>query len=208
MSGSLLESSSSDSLGNEPSARGKLLIGLGCALLITAFLVAGYAILRRRYTQPALADARAKAAAPGSVTQANGPVRAEIYVDDALLKADQTIIAGTVKNISADNLNGLSVDLELKRRKDGKAERTLAHVVPDQLAPQQSGRYSLEVRSTDYVGVRLVGLKGDATLIAYTSLPGQKRSPEKPESKTIIVSRPPPSKDAFLNTPDNPGRVR
>ena len=42
-------------------------------------------------------------------------------VDDALLQGGKTIIGGTVKNTSGEKLEGLAVELELKRRKDGGA---------------------------------------------------------------------------------------
>jgi hypothetical protein len=175
------------------------------AVLVTGLVFAGYAYLRKRNVQQALSAAQAQQ----SSTQSNGPSKAEIYVDDAMLKGDQTIIGGTVKNISSDNLIGLSVDLELKRRKDGAAQKTSVQVQPTQLAPQQEGRYSLQVLSADYSSVKLIALKtgSGSSPLAYTPLPGQKRPPEKLESKTIIVNRPAPSKDTFLNTPDNPGRV-
>lgn len=206
MKAGLLESGSA-SANDETSSRSRMLAGVLCALLITGSVFAGYAFLRKRHAQQTIAASQP--AADASKNQAKGPARAEVYIDEALLKGDQTIIGGKVKNISAGNLVGLAVDLELKRRKDGGAEKQSVLVDPNQLGPQQEGRYSLQVRSADYIAVRLVALRhgADSSPLAYTSLPGQKRPPEKLESKSVIVNRPPPSKDAFLNTPDNPGRV-
>ncbi len=156
-----------------------------------------------------LAVIGAVAAAPRSI-ESRGPAKAQVLVDDAFLKGDQTLLGGTVKNISSENLSSLSVDLELIRRKDGEAQRTSVLVQPTQLAPQEEGRYSLQVRSADYSSVKLVGLNSGAgsRALAFTSAPGQKRPPEKLESKTIIVNQPARSKGGFLNTPDTPGRVR
>ncbi len=40
-------------------------------------------------------------------------------VDEALLQGGKTILGGTVKNTSTEKLDGLAVELELKRRNDG-----------------------------------------------------------------------------------------
>jgi hypothetical protein len=124
-----------------------------------------------------------------------------------MLEGDQTVIGGTVKNISSEGLSGLSLDLELKRRKDRSTQSTAVQVSPAQLAPQQEGHYSLRLRSADYSSARLVGLTANSVLLAYVTSPGKKRPPEKLEGKTIIVSRPGPAKGEFINTPDSPGRV-
>jgi hypothetical protein len=205
MRGSLLDSPISDP-GPDAQSRGLVLIGAVAALLVTGSLFAGYLVLVKRHQQQTLAAAQAQA--PRS-NESKGPAKAQVLVDDALLKGDQTVLGGTVRNISSENLSSLSVDLELIRRKDGGIQRTSVPVQPTQIAPQQEGRYALQLRSADYSSVRLVGLSsgtGSAAL-AYTSAPGQKRSPEKLESKTIIVNQPAHSKGGFLNTPDNPGRV-
>jgi outer membrane PBP1 activator LpoA protein len=123
-----------------------------------------------------------------------------------MLKGDQTVIGGTVRNISNEDLSALAVELELRRRKDGKAERALVTVEPSQLKPQQEGRYSLQLRSADYSSAKVVILKsGETTQVAFAQLPGQKRPPEKIESK--VVTRPGSSNGGFLNTPDKPMRV-
>lgn len=204
MQGSLLDSANSDS-GWETSRRLGL-VALLAAVLVTGLVFGGYTVLIKRHQQQNLA---AKQAQEPRSLEPKGPAKAQILVDDALMKGDQTILGGTVRNISAENLSGLLVDLELTRRKDGATQRTSVQVEPTQLAPQQEGRYLLQLRSADYSSARLVGLKGgtNSALLAYLGVPGQKRPPEKLESKTIIISRPTSSKGGFLNTPDNPGRV-
>lgn len=189
----------------ESRSRG-LSLGLGviAALLVTALIIGGYLLLRKRHAQQVLAAAQSQQ--PPSAQPKASP-KVQIFVDEAMLKGDQTIIGGTVKNISNEDLTALSVDLELKRRKNGAVEHTSVLIAPEQLKPQQEGHYSVQLRSLDYSAVKLVGLKsGDASMVAFTQLAGQKRPPEKPESKSIVVSRP-GSPNGFLNSPDNPARV-
>jgi hypothetical protein len=206
MKATLIESVGLDSPIEENRSRGLTFIALICAVLITGLLFAGYAYLRKRHAQQTLAVTPATKA---DLAQTRGPAKAEILVDEALLEGDQTVIGGTVKNISHESLTHLLVDLELKRRKDATTQKVSVQVGPDELVPQQEGHYVLRLRSADYSSVRLVALRSgsDSALLAYTTLPGKKRPPERLEGKTIIVSRPPPSKGTFLNTPDNPVRV-
>ena len=204
MRGSLLDSANTDPA-LETESRRMGLVALLAALLVTGLVFGGYTVLRKRHQQQTLA---ANQAQERRSPEPKGPAKAQILVDDALMKGDQTILGGTVRNISSENLSSLLVDLELTRRKDGGTQRTSVQVEPTQLAPQQEGRYSLQLRSADYSSVRLVGLKGgtNSALLAYVGAPGQKRPPEKLESKTIIINRP-TSKGGFLNSPSNPGRV-
>jgi hypothetical protein len=133
-----------------------------------------------------------------------------ILVDDALLQGNETLVGGTVKNTSSGRLAQVAVELELKRRKDGQPDKKLIGVEPSQLEPGQEGRYSVELKSQEYGSARLIGLRvgPDSTSVAFSSGAGQKRPPERLESKTIVVDRPPSSKRGeFLNSPDNPARV-
>jgi hypothetical protein len=205
MKGTLLDSQPSDAR-DETRSPLLILVGVLAAVLVTGAVFAGYSQLRKRHQQQTLSAVKAEQPPPSAP---KGPVMAQILVDEATLKGDQTIVGGTVKNVSGENLNGLTVDLELIKRMKGGSERRLVAVEPAQLAPQQEGRYTLQLRSADYGLVRLVGLKSaNSTALGYTSAPGQKRPPEKVESKTIVVARPAPKPGEFLNTPDNPGRIR
>lgn len=205
MKGSLLDSPGSNSTADSK-AGSPWIVSVLAALLVTGLLFGGYMILRKRHQQQTLSTAQAQ---EPKVTEPKGPAIAQIFVDEALLKGDQTILGGTVKNISSEDLSGLSVDLELVRRKGGQLERASVQVEPTQLLPQQEGRYSLQLRSADYRGAKLMGVKSSANSaqLVYLAAPGQKRPPEKLEAKTIIVGRPAPGKGDFLNTPDNPGRI-
>jgi len=206
MKGTLLETTTSDSHSDEGSSRGRTLIAALCALLIAGLVVAGYFYLRKRHAQQTLLAVRAE---QGPVAEPKGPPKVQIFIDEAMSKGDQTLLGGTVKNISSENLSSLTVDLDLIRRKGTATEKALVQVQPSQLAPQEEGHYSLSLRSADYSSAKLVGLKGGAGLssLVYISAPGQKRPPEKIEAKTIIVKRPSSPNNGFLNTPDNPSRV-
>lgn len=181
----------------------KLLAGVS-ALVITALVFTGYALLRKRHAQD---SASLSSSAPAA--EPRKPPKALVVVDEALLQGGKTILGGTVRNTSSEKLEGLSVELELKRRKDGGAETQLLTLEPAQLEPEQEGRYSLQVKAQDYSSARLAGLKAGSSLLAvpYTTAQGQKRPPERLESKTITIGRPASKRGEFLNSPDNPARV-
>jgi hypothetical protein len=78
-----------------------------------------------------------------------------------------------------------------------------------ELEPGQEGRYSLILQAQDYSSVKLTGLTAGekSGLIAFSSSPGQKRPPERLDSKTIIIQKPSPGRGEFLNSPDRPTRI-
>ncbi|MCM3874538.1 MAG: hypothetical protein ND895_27920 [Pyrinomonadaceae bacterium] len=192
----------------EKRSTGRMVVGAVCALIVTAIVFGGYTYLRKRTAQQRLA-AIAAAQAPPTSDAPRGPAKAHILVDEALLKGGQSIVGGTVRNISTEKLTGLTVALELRRRKDGSLEQTSAAVEPQELEPTQEGRYSIKLPAQQYISVRLAGLKSgtDSALLAYTTASGQKRPPEKNEPKVVIVPRSGSRGDGFLNSPDNPARV-
>ncbi|MCU1265158.1 MAG: hypothetical protein JWM21_1476 [Acidobacteria bacterium] len=203
---SLLDSSTSDPSA-ESQSRSVVLLGVLAALVVTGLFFVGYAVLRKQHQQKVIAADQSQVSRS---VEPKGPPKAQILVDEALIKGDQTVVGGTVKNISNESLDNLGVNLELVRRQDGGIQKTVVQVEPAQLAPQQEGRYSLQLRSADFITVKLAGLKSGAnpSLVAFVAAPGQKRPFEKLESKTIIVGRPAVGKKGgFLNSPDNPGRV-
>lgn len=206
MKGILLETTSSDTSTDDRSARARLFVAATSALLVASLVVAGYLYLRKRHAQQTI---RAAQAEQGPPAEPKGPPKVQIFVDEAISKGDQTLVGGTVKNISSESLSSLAVDLELIRRKGATTENALVEVQPSLLAPQEEGHYSLSLRSTDYGSVKLLGLKGGPTSssLVYISALGQKRPAEKVEAKTIIVKRPSTPNNGFLNTPDNPSRV-
>jgi hypothetical protein len=141
-------------------------------------------------------------------TGPKGPALAHIVIDEPSLSKGMTTIGGVVKNISKQELTGLSVVLELRRRKDGGLEESVLPVTPAQLQPEQEGSYAVTLPAQNIASIRLVGLKSDlqSALIAYSSSQGKKRTPERLEPRTIVVKRS-GKPGEFINSPDNPGRV-
>jgi hypothetical protein len=137
-----------------------------------------------------------------------GPPVAHVQMDEPTLEKGMTVFGGTIKNISDRELTGLSVSLDLVRRKDGKVENRSVVVEPSSLQPQAEALYSLKMSAQEYGTIRFVGLKADpqSTLIAYSSSPGKKRSPEKVEPRVIVLKKS-GKPGEFINTPDNPVKV-
>jgi|SRR5688500_15585069 len=185
------------------STKRKLLAAV-CAVAITAILLAGYAYIRKYHAQRNLANAT-PATPEGAV---KGPALAHVVVDEPTLEKGMTTVGGVVKNISNQPLSGLSVTLELRRRKDGKSEQVVLPVTPGQLQPQEEGAYAAKFSIDDFASVRLAGVQADpgSTLIVYNSSQGKKRAPERLQPQVIVGKRS-GKPGEFLNTPDNPGRV-
>src|SRR5260370_3053246 len=181
------------------------LIAIVCAVAATAILLAGYGYIRKRHAQQTLVASTLPAAVDSGP---KGPPGGHILVDEPVLNKGDTIIGGTVKNISQHELTGLTIALELMRRKDGGAEHTSLTVEPARLQPQEEGVYTLRLSAQRYGSIRLIGLKADpqSTLIAYSSSAGKKRPPERLEPRTQVL-KPSSRNGEFLNTPDNPSRV-
>lgn len=181
----------------------RLFIGLICALLLTGIVLGGYLYLRKRHERDvaaAIESAKAKALAP----------KVEVLVDDATLNGKQTVLGGTIHNISNEPLRNISVELELKRRVGGGLE--IRAVTPDhtELAPDGRARYGLELLAQDYSTARLLGIVAGENRheVPFKALPGAPRPPlPPPAGKTVIVNRPSPRGGEFINTPNNPVRV-
>ena len=140
------------------------------------------------------------------------PAEANIFVDEAMLAKPHAIIGGAVENIGTRRLESLSVEIELRRRADGGAERREVAVTPADLEPGQRGKFSLKILSEEWGSSRVVKLRSGARPdeVAFKSLPGAKRPPEKVKD-TVVVINPPARKKSdgseFINTPDNPYSV-
>jgi hypothetical protein len=177
-------------------------IAFVCALLLTSGVIAGYIYLRWRYEKQRQAQnpAPVQNAAPAPIPQAM------IYLDDAMIKGGQAVIGGTVNNISQETLKSLSVELELTKREGGVVEKKVLPLEPRDLAPGQSGRYTITI-SRDYRGARLSKLLSEeSNEIPFRTAQGAKRPPEKPSPTKTIVVKPKSSKagEDFINTPDTP----
>ena len=182
---------------------GLKIIAVLAAVVVAALLLGGYFMLRKRHAETIAASI--------PVAEPRPEPKALILVDDATIGGGKSTLAGTIKNTSNETLSNLQVELELKSRKGAGAEKRLVPVEPADLQPNQEGRYSIQLAVQDYASARLIGLKsgGDLAAVPYTTGQGQKRQPERLESKTITVDKRPPGgkRDEFLNSPDNPARV-
>jgi hypothetical protein len=183
----------------------RLLLGIVCAVAVTALLVSGYALMRRKHAQRVLAENQ-----PPPVTESGpkGPPVAHVVIDEPTLEKGFTVIGGAIKNISDRDLSDLFVVIEMRRRKDSGVEEVSLPVTPPVLQPQQEGAFSLKAAAQDYASIRLAGVKANpqATLVAYSSSQGKKRPPERFEPKVVVVKRS-GKPGEFINTPDNPGRI-
>jgi hypothetical protein len=185
---------------------GPKMLAILCSLLLTGAILAGYAVMRKRHAQQTLANAVTPEA---SQPITKGPPKAQIIVDEPLLKGSQTIIGGRVRNLSNGSLSGLTVHLELRQRKDGKLAESAVRLEPSTLEVNQEGEYSVKMPAHEYASVRLIGLSADpdSTPLPYTSMQGKLRPPERLEPKTIVITKRSSKRDDFLNSPDNPARV-
>ena len=186
--------------------KGFKLLAVLCALVVTGALLVGYAYMRKRHAERTLA---ASVQIEPADSMPKGPPKAQIIVDEPLLKGKDTIIGGVVRNLSGQRLSGLSVRLELRRRKDAGMVESLVPLEPPSLEANQEGSYSVKFPAQDYASVRLAGLTAEpnASPLPYVSAQGKQRPPERIEPKTIVISRPSSKRDDFLNSPDNPARV-
>src|SRR5215207_484759 len=82
------------------SNRGKLL-GVVCAVGITALLLAGYGYIRKYHGQRILTD---NAPAPVADSGPKGPPLAHVVIDEPSIAKGVTTIGGVVKNISKQPL--------------------------------------------------------------------------------------------------------
>lgn len=202
----LIDSNTEEIFAESKWSTGVKILGAVLALALTAGVFVGYTYLRNKHTR----ETAEALAAQSPVAEPKGPPQALIMIDDALLQGSKTILGGTVRNTSDQKLGPLSVELELKRRKDGGIDKKQITLDPAELEPQQEGRYSIELKTQEYGSARVVALKTEGTSLPlpYATSQGRKRAPERLESKTITVDkRPPGRRDEFLNSPDNPARI-
>ena len=167
-----------ESLAREHESSKRKLLAVVCAVGITAVLLVGYGYIRKYHAEKFIAE---NTPPPVADSGPKGPPLAHIVIDEPTLEKGMTTIGGVVRNISKQELSGLSVVLELRRRKDGGLEQSALPVTPTQLQPEQEGSYSLKVSAQEFASIRLAGLKTDpqSALVAFTSAQGKKRTPER-----------------------------
>jgi hypothetical protein len=181
----------------------RLLVGILCALLLTGALFGGYMFLRKRH------ERQVAAAADAAKTKALAP-QVEVFVDEPTMDGKKTLLGGTLHNISGEALRNLSVELELRQRKGGRLETRTLTPEQTELAPDARARYSVDLQVSDYSSARLVRIVGGdkRAEVPFKALPGTPRPPmEAPAAKTVIVNRPAPRGEQFINTPNTPVRV-
>ena len=194
-----------EAIAREQGSTRRKLLAVVCAVGVTAILLAGYGYIRKYHAQRVLENSTPP---PAVESGPKGPVLAHVVLDEPTIEKGVTTIGGVVKNISKQELNGIQVVVELRRRKDGGVEESLLPVSPAKLQPEQEGVYSMKAPSHDFASIRLAGVKADplSSLIAYSSAQGKKRPPERLEPRVIVVKRA-GRPGEFINSPDNPTRV-
>ena len=194
-----------EAIAREQESNKRKLLAVVCAVAVTAVLLVGYGIIRKYYVQRALSE---NTPPPVPETGPKGPPLAHVVIDEPSLTNGMTTIGGVVKNISKQELNNLSVVIELRRRKDGRLEESVLPVTPAQLRPEQEGSYSVTLPAQSVASIRLAGLKVDShtNVIAYSSSQGKKRTPERLKPEVVVVKRS-GKPGEFINSPDNPGRI-
>lgn len=194
-----------EAIAREKESSRRKLLGVLCAVGISALLLAGYAYIRKYHAQKVLENTTPP---PVADSGPKGPALAHVVIDEPTISKGITTIGGIVKNVSKQELSGIQVVIELRRRKDGGLEESLLPVTPTQLQPEQEGVYSLKAPAQDFASIRLAGVKADpqSSMIAYSSAQGKKRPPERLEPRVIVVKRA-GRPGEFINSPDNPTRV-
>ena len=180
----------------------RLLVGLLCALLLTGAVFGGYLYLRKRHE-------RQVAAATVVENQKKAP-KVEVFVDEPTVNGKTTQVSGTLHNISTDPLHKVAVELLLRRRVGSGVETRAVTPDPTDIPPDGKVRYSVELPVQDYISVTFLRvIAGDNRAeVTFKAVPGTPRPPlETPAAKSIIVNRPKPRGEEFLNTPNSPGRV-
>jgi hypothetical protein len=183
------------------------IVSIILAVAVTAGLLIGYLIWRKTQAEKVAVEqqSQSKALRPAL------PVKAQVFMDDAIRKDSKVTISGTVQNVSNEKLSNVVVDLELTHRKDAGTELQSLKTEPGDLGPTESGKYSLTLTG-DYRTIKLLRVKtgAQAEEVGFRSAQGAKRPAEHPpETKTIVVDKPsaPKKGEEFINTPDNPSRV-
>src|SRR6266536_6470455 len=182
----------------------RLLVGVLCALILTGSVLGGYLFLRKRHEGQVAAAAVAE-------TIAKEKPKVEVLVDEATIDGKKSVLGGTIHNISNETLRNVAVELQLRRRTGSTVETRVVMPQAIELAADAKTRYSVELPVQDYSSATFSRvLAGDAhRAIAFKALPGAERPPlpATAASKTIIVRRPAPRGEQFLNTEKNPARV-
>ena len=182
----------------------RLAIGVLCALILTGSVFGGYLFLRKRH------ERQVAAATALEATKKASP-KAEVAVDDATIDGKKSVLSGEIHNISGETLHNVAVELQLRKRTGAGMEMRVVMPETTDLPPDGRTRYRLEVAVQDYSSATFSKvLAGDTrTALVFKAFPGAARPAiESPAPKTVVVARPAPKGEEFLNTENNPGRIR
>jgi hypothetical protein len=181
----------------------RLLVGVLCALILTGSVLGGYLFLRKRH------ERQLAAAAAAEKVEKSKP-KVEVIVDDAMIDGKKSILGGTVHNISGEALHNVAVEIQLRKRTGGGVETRVVIPETTELAPNASARYKLEIAVQDYSSATFakVLVSDPHVAVAFKAMPGAERPPmDAPASKSIVVTRPVPKGEEFINTENNPSKV-
>lgn len=197
------------------------LIGLISAAVIILALFGGYFALRTRQAQLTASESRhnlSEETAATAAAAAAAPIKLRVFENEAYLKNSQVVLGGTLENISAEGLTGLTVTIRLMNRNTDAEDLKTVTPAPADLAPGARASYSLTVPSGKWSGAKVVRVASASSEnsanseadVAFQSSRGNLRPREQQPAaqvRTVIVNRPPRPKgkgEEFLNTPDNP----
>lgn len=134
-----------------------------------------------------------------------------VFEDEATIRGSQSVVAGTVRNVSGRTLEGLFVELELSRRGADAREVRRVAVEPATVEHGAEGRYAVRLSNREWAGSKLlrVGAGAGGEELAFVAQPGARRPPERtPDGKIIVVRKPRTKGDDFLNSPDEAVPIR
>jgi hypothetical protein len=134
-----------------------------------------------------------------------------VIENEPTLKGSQSVIGGSIRNVSGERLEDLFLELELTRRGDDSKQVQLIPVAPASLAPGEEGLYAITLSNRDWAGSKILRVRSGSSEegLAFISQPGAKRPPERtPDGKIIIVRKPRTEGDDFLNSPDDADPIR
>jgi len=182
----------------------RLGVGILCAVLLTGSVLGGYLFLRKRH------ERQVAAAAALEQTRKAAP-KVEVAVDDAMIDGKKSVLGGEIHNISGETLHNIAVELQMRKRSGGGLEVRVVNPETTDLPPDGRTRYRLEVAVQDYSSATFSKVLGGDTrsAVAFKAFPGAARpAMEAPASKTVVVGRPAPKGEEFINTENNPGKIR
>jgi hypothetical protein len=176
-----------------------------CAVVGVCSLFLGYYFMRGRYAPPSVQSSVEQTSTPTSQP------RAQVIVDEPLLRNSQAVIGGAVRNISNEPMGAIAIIIELTRQGGNDRERRIISLTPSRLAPGEEGRYSLTAPAREWSEMRVVQILDQTSgrEIAFNTSLGARRPPQaRPTPRPPILLPPTRNNNGFYNTPDNPIVVR